>query len=237
VVVPYRYQDHYFLGYAMDHHCTKVRVKPPEERKHQVFLLAKYYSYFSALVDDPMMKWEPDIWQILGKETGLDILSVAVDNTDGKVDLPSGIKSLGRLTREDFNEEVSSSLALVGVGHPLLSPSPIAGLCLGVPFIHPYNKTMVPDIDKVKPFDGTFGFQHPGLVDLAPPYVYHVPIGDVGELVKAVKAAQQNPLLETSLPEDYLMRSLMKRVKMLVEDTDWEKLAWEEGRLNGTSSP
>jgi len=222
----------------MDHHCTRLHVKPPEKRKHQVFLLAKYHSYFSTIVEDPRMKWEPDIWQILGKETGLDILSVAVDNTDGKVDLPSGIKSLGRLTRERFNEEVSSSLALVGVGHPLLSPSPIAGLCLGVPFIHPYNKTRAPDIDKVNPsdiFDPGI-FQHGGLLDLAPPYVYHVPIGDVKALVEAVKAAQQNPLLETSLPEDYLMRSLMKRVKMLVEDTDWEKLAWEEAHLNATSS-
>jgi len=108
----------------MDHHCTRLHVKPPEKRKHQVFLLAKYHSYFSTIVEDPRMKWEPDIWQILGKETGLDILSVAVDNTDGKVDLPSGIKSLGRLTREDFNEEVSSSLALVGVGHPFAITQP-----------------------------------------------------------------------------------------------------------------
>lgn len=36
----------------------------------------------------------------------------------------SGLESIGRLTRDKFYEEISSSKVLIGIGRPFLSPSP-----------------------------------------------------------------------------------------------------------------
>lgn len=35
VMAPYEYPDHYYLGYALDHHCEKNPVVPPELKKDQ----------------------------------------------------------------------------------------------------------------------------------------------------------------------------------------------------------
>ena len=57
-----------------------------------------------------------------------DFVSVA-QVEEGK-DIPEGITNLGFQTREDYNELVGSSKALLGIGFPAISPSVYTALCV-----------------------------------------------------------------------------------------------------------
>lgn len=61
--------------------------------------------------------------------------------------------------------------------------------------------------------------------------MYHVPMGNTSALVEAVREADRNPIDGRGLPEEMWMKSLMGRVKQLVEDTDWEERARVEKLL------
>lgn len=226
VMAPYEFPDHYYLGYALDHHCGKNPVVPPELKKDHAFILSKRLSYYYK---NPAFL--PDTWLNVSQSSGLEMISAVYDDTKGEHVIPEGIRTLGRLSREDFYAMVASSRAMVGNGLPVLSPSPFDALCIGVPFIHPYDATRTKTLDP-QGWDRFHSgiFQNGALLDIGPPYVYHVPRRNVTALNEALLAAKANPI-GRSLPEKYKMTSLMQRVKDLVEDTDWEALAWKEGRL------
>jgi hypothetical protein len=58
----------------------------------------------------------------------------------GVLEVPPGIRVVSPgLTSEEFDEEVGKSKAMLGVGFPLLSPSPWRALARGVPFINPVS--------------------------------------------------------------------------------------------------
>ncbi|KAG9009926.1 hypothetical protein FRB90_008066 [Tulasnella sp. 427] len=226
VMAPYEYPDHYYLGYALDHHCEKNPLVAPELKKDYAFILSKRLSYYYS---NPAFL--PETWSGVSQSIGMEMVSVAYDDTKGEHVMPEGVRTLGRLSREDFYVMLGSSRAMIGNGNPVLSPSPFDALCIGVPFIHPYDPTRTKTLQP-QGWDRfhTGVFQHGALLDLAPPYVYHIPRRNVTALSEALLAAKANPI-GRSLPEKYKMASLMQRVKNLVEDTDWEALAWMEGRL------
>lgn len=108
MLAPYKFPDHFWLGYAIDHHCTLNPVIPTEGRKAQYVLswtalnlqyridhparcraliLAKKYSYFYNQND---VAFGPETWKPLSEETGMELISVASDDLGGNGALPEG---------------------------------------------------------------------------------------------------------------------------------------------------
>ncbi|KAG8854595.1 hypothetical protein FRB96_007465 [Tulasnella sp. 330] len=217
------------LRYAISHHCTKTPVIAPENRTNQAFILAKESSYFYD--DQDKLAFPLDAYTTITRQTGIRVVTVAKETIGQPI--PGGVEKRGQLTREDFYEELSSSKILIGIGRPFLSPSPFDALCLGVPFVNPYNATRIKSMDEIRSGDiwNPFSLQHGALAELRPPFVYHVPMGNTSALVAAVREADQNPIRGRGLPQEMWMESLMERVKELVEVTDWEERAREEKLL------
>ncbi|EIM85956.1 uncharacterized protein STEHIDRAFT_168983 [Stereum hirsutum FP-91666 SS1] len=61
-------------------------------------------------------------------------------------DMPSreNYENVGQRPREEFVRELARSRVLIGVGNPLISPTPYEALCLGVPFINPLYDVCLP---------------------------------------------------------------------------------------------
>lgn len=95
----------------------KVPFQPQDERDDHLFVLAKRTSYFSDRDSNVPRKFWPD----LKAQTGLWALSVA-DSDDGK-EVPEGVKSIGRVKKEEFEELVGKSKLMLGIGWPPISPS------------------------------------------------------------------------------------------------------------------
>ncbi|KAG8993905.1 hypothetical protein FRB94_013077 [Tulasnella sp. JGI-2019a] len=221
-----RFPKHYYIGYAISHHCTKTPVVAPENRTNHAFILAKESSYFHD--DKDRLAFPLDAYATITEQTGIQVVTTA--NESATQPIPAGVEKLGHLTREEFYHELSYSKVLIGIGRPFLSPSPFDALCLGVPFINPYNATRIKKIDGIYTGDiwNPFIIQHGALAGLRPPFVYHVPMGNTSELVKAVREAVRSPIQGRGLPEEFWMDSLMARVKGMVEDTDWGDRARRE---------
>lgn len=60
-------------------------------------------------------------WTDLSREPNFDLLSTA-DDEAGKP-MPEGLSTLGRQSREAYEDLVGSSKVLLGMGHPPISPS------------------------------------------------------------------------------------------------------------------
>lgn len=105
---------------------------------------------------------------------------------------PPGIVQLPRMDRATFQNQVARSRVVLGVGTPLLSPTPWEALCLGVPFINP-----VKGWSASKPEDRTrWWAQQDGVwwSGLDEPYVYHVKVGDRAGFERAIRKAMDTPI-------------------------------------------
>jgi len=95
----------------------------------------------------------------------------------------------GLLSTSDFFDQISRSIALVGVGDPPLSPSPYDALCRGTPFINP-----ILEWDLNAPEDRTkWVSQQRTLKHFDAPYVYNVFRGDGDGFEKALRDAREKP--------------------------------------------
>ncbi len=71
-----------------------------------------------------------------------------------------------------------------------LTPLRLVLLPVGVPFINPISW-----FEYREPFNrDKWNTQQDGLKELDPPYVYHVPAGNVTALEHAVRSARENPI-------------------------------------------
>lgn len=113
-------------------------------KEDNAFILAKRTDYFYNRNSVP-----PEYWPHLKPDTGLSALSVAQDDhrDAGEVGLPipEGVNTIGRVSKEMFEEVVGKSKVMLGIGRPLISPSVYSALCQGTPVIMPYfGKDPVP---------------------------------------------------------------------------------------------
>ncbi|KAL7415019.1 hypothetical protein BDY24DRAFT_433906, partial [Mrakia frigida] len=177
-----RPDESYHLGLNLEKTCTRTPLVPWDQRRNRIFILSKLYSNFYF----GMRSIEPEWYERLASDTGMEIVSVARDDTNGKHVLPEGIQSLGTLSPNEFRRELSFSRVLLGIGFPLHSPTPYEALCLNVPFVNPFSPSHLPS-----PFNGSstdgLATQHAPLSLSSTPAVYNIPRLDYPALLKAVK--------------------------------------------------
>ncbi|KAF9068154.1 hypothetical protein BDP27DRAFT_1530086 [Rhodocollybia butyracea] len=211
--------ENVYLGYSIERACLKTSFVPSEERPKQVYVLAKYAEFFGGNnYAYPNQTFVPP-----ADEPSLDDLKIVAGvryTADGS-EVPKAIHDLGALNKEAFYEQLGKSRALIGIGRPVLSPSPYDAMCMGVPFINP-----IMGFDSNKPEDRTkWSTQHDGLKYQNPPYVYHVKKGDNEGFWQAVKEAVEHPIERYIFPE-MTMDALKRRVAATVEK-DWRSMGAE----------
>ncbi|KAF7356321.1 hypothetical protein MVEN_00964400 [Mycena venus] len=223
---PYRGGTTY-LGYSIEGQCAKYPFIPHGQRKAQVYILAKFLKFFHP----DSRTWKPEFFDAATNATGLSFVMAARDLPGApKIspsDLPASLENLidpsGRsgLKQAEFYDVLSRSVALVGVGNPMLSPTPYDALCLGVPFVNPVKRW-----DPKNPDDRTkWQTQHDQLRHLSAPYVYNVRVGDRDGFVNAIKDAAANPI-QSHVLERMKMSSVEHRLGNIIEH-DWKAEAAE----------
>lgn len=109
------------------------------------------------------------------------------------VDLPLGISEIPWMNRTAFQNAVARTRMVIGLGDPVLSPTPWEALCLGVPFLNPIKGWRAEAPEDRSEWSSA---QHDGVFYLGvdEPFVYHVRIGDRAGIEAAVKKATETPV-------------------------------------------
>jgi hypothetical protein len=209
---------------------------PFAERPHRVYLMAKYGAYFDRNRHGYRVAWPDDFYARVTDELrqtwpDFEIVAGVVDGrtkqekeAEGEMVLPAGIRNLGKLNASAFDEAVTSSRLLLGVGKPGLSPSPYRALAQGVPFLNPL-------------YHAHGESQHATLREKGrAPQVYNVMAGDYEGFRDAIKAAMDTAIEPWVAPwmtreaADARMRHLMEH--------DWQSDAAEilEQRRQGNET-
>lgn len=154
-----------YLGYSLEKSCRKPGLIPFDERSDKAFAFGKDIRYFN----ERDFAWSLDDFAYLSRELHLNLVggySVAPGTNISTIHVPPEIENLGFLAKDDFLKEIGSSKVLIGIGNPLISPTPHDALCLGVPFINPILAW-----DPENPEDRTHWItQHNGLLEAEPPH-------------------------------------------------------------------
>ncbi|BEI87253.1 hypothetical protein CcaverHIS002_0705990 [Cutaneotrichosporon cavernicola] len=228
----YRNVNHTYIGYSIEHRCEQF--PKFEHREHRGLVLAKTLSYFEEKTNG--------FFNILRKaregvrphsEGGNDVNFDLVTTAGAKGDHIEvlGIDSLGRMNQTEWTEVLARSKLLLGIGRPIVSPSPYYALCMGVPFIQP-----VSNWDKNYPEDRTkWQTQQMGIRMIEEPYVYHVKVGDEDGLRAAMQRAIDNPI-KPYIPPPMTWDAFMGRVQKLLNH-DWHAEAKDYVRWKYHNAP
>ncbi|OCF30930.1 hypothetical protein I316_07458 [Kwoniella heveanensis BCC8398] len=203
---------------------------PTEQRPYQVYILAKFVRYFYP---GTQPAWEDTsvfatAKSILEKEfPGFEFVVGCKDDRNGEqqekepMSVPDGIRNLGIMTKDEFERQLASSRAMLGIGWPTLSPSPHVALSYGIPFISPVSESV--PLPSNKDPETWAQSQHNTLKALDEPYVYHVYRGNATQLVDAIRKALSNPIPQFVLP--YMTREYQERAVGEFMKTDWRAKA------------
>ncbi|KAJ7181017.1 hypothetical protein C8R46DRAFT_1211303 [Mycena filopes] len=211
-----------YLGYSIEHACALTPFIPASERPPgQAWILAKRLDYLAPEKEPAWSTADYDaateasrVRYALGAglaewETG------AGAKEEGELQLPSEYVNHGRLEKGHFVQQLAQSRVLIGIGNPIVSPTPWDALCLGVPFINPLDRW-----DEADPEDSTkWHGQHAFISMLGKPYVYSVRRGDRAGFVQAIQEALSNPIARY-IPERMKMAEVERRLEEIV-DHDW----------------
>jgi hypothetical protein len=215
-----------YLGYSIEEPCHQQPFIPHSERDDQAYLLAKYLMFFTP---EHEPAWTTVNYDAATNATGVKYLIASTYVTGGEgspLALPSNHLNIGQIGPAEFMEKLSKSRVLIGVGDPMLSPSPYDGLCMGVPFINP-----IMGWDHENPSDmSRWQTQHYLLQSLGPPYVYNVFKGDTDGFVQAIKDAISHPIASYVL-ERMRISSVEKRLAAILEK-DWQSEATTPASLS-----
>ncbi|WOO84839.1 uncharacterized protein LOC62_06G008356 [Vanrija pseudolonga] len=221
----------YYLGYTVEYKCKNYPFF--SHREHRAMILAKNDEYldkrlnlFHGLLANVRDAITPAPHPFLDdaddvKFSMLSTAGKAVPNGGTRETPEPGIRSVGRMPGPQWIEAVARSKVMIGLGDPILSPSPYDALCMGVPFINPIKKWK-----EEEPFNREhWELQHDALRDLDAPYVYHVFKGNETMLRDAVEQAVNNPI-GRFIPERMTMKEIIKRHDFLINN-DWQTKAIE----------
>ncbi|KAJ6529992.1 hypothetical protein DFH09DRAFT_934378 [Mycena vulgaris] len=205
-----------YLGYSIEHACAATPFVPAAARPNQAWILAKLLAYLAP----GQAPWTAGDYDAAARLTGVQWALGAGPGEDGKapppgVQLPATYVNHGRSTKDVFMRRIAQSRVLVGVGRPILSPTPWDALCLGVPFIHPLDGW-----DADNPDDSTrWHGQHQFVGMLGKPYVYSVRRGDHAGFVHAMQEALSHPI-GRYVPDRMRISAVEERLEAIV-DHDW----------------
>ncbi|KAJ6485575.1 hypothetical protein C8R45DRAFT_997083 [Mycena sanguinolenta] len=217
---PEDYKTNNYLGYSIEPQCSRHPFVPHSERPRQVYILAKFLKFFNP----KERAWAPELFDAAANEAGVSFVMSSRNSSETKLtpgDLSPSIENIGPVSQDEFYNVLSRSVALVGVGNPIISPTPYDALCLGIPFVNPIFSW-----DKQDPTNRTrWETQHNYLKELSAPYVYNVFVGDHDGFVNAIKSAVDNPI-ESYVLERMRMASVEYRLGKMLE-YDWRAEAAE----------
>lgn len=132
-----RVSDFSYIGSEVT--CNPRTIVPHDQRKHQALILSKRLMYFYGW--NPA--WEADWFERATKDLretyhpDFEFVGTFEDHlTDDDVQLlgyhpeaPKGVRSLGSLSKEEYETLLGESRVLVGIGSPGTSPAPYGSLC------------------------------------------------------------------------------------------------------------
>lgn len=222
-------RDNFYLGYSLEKTCLQTPYVPFDSRPRQAYIFGKFMSYFVhkdyILPSNTDNKYDQitkaDFYTETSRKANVTFLGQFQRDLGMKKGPPPGITEVPRMERPAFQNMVARSRVVLGLGSPLLSPTPWEALCLGVPFINP-----IYGWDRNRPDDRTkWWAQQDGLLYLGldEPYVYHVKVGDREGFERAVTKALDTPI-ERFIPPHMRMDALVERIRILLE-TDWTETA------------
>ncbi|KAJ7464576.1 hypothetical protein FB451DRAFT_1042352 [Mycena latifolia] len=207
-----------YLGYSVEHACALTDFVPAEARPNQAWILAKQLSYLSP---DKLPPWTTEDYDVAANLTGVHY-ALGAGLADGETHPPPGLQTPeayenhGKMEKGAFMRRLAQSRVLIGVGNPIVSPTPWDALCLGVPFVNPLDRW-----DENNPEDASHWHgQHAFLSMLGKPYVYNVRRGDHAGFVQAIWEAISNPI-GPYVPERMRISSVEQRLDKIV-NYDWE---------------
>ncbi|KAH8081857.1 hypothetical protein HD553DRAFT_358927, partial [Filobasidium floriforme] len=155
-------ENNLYIGYSIESYCANVQ--PEADRERRAYILAKHASYF----EPPAYKYSTDVFERIKGSSGIDFIAGSGKQGDQLPD--EGIENMGMMPSERFVQELGRSQALIGIGKPIISPTPYDALCMGVPFINPVMQWSTEN-----PEDRSlWTWQHEGLANVEAPYVYTV---------------------------------------------------------------
>ncbi|KAJ7432305.1 hypothetical protein B0H11DRAFT_1940785 [Mycena galericulata] len=201
-----------YLGYSIEAQCRMHPFVPHSERNPQAYILAKFLQFF----EPGGRAWPPEFFDLAHNSTGISFVTGSIENASPSL-LAASVKNLGYMPKqEDFYAVLSKSVALVGMGDPVISPTPYDALCLGIPFINPIRQW-----DPQNPNDRSrWSTQHDPLRDLSPPYVYNVFRNDREGFLQAIRDAKAHPL-ESLVLDRMKIESVEYRLGAILEH-DWK---------------
>lgn len=185
----------------MEPSCLNTPFIPFAHRPRQAYILGKYLGYFKDgryPLTDPVggaaAQYADRFYLKFSEEEDVTFLAGQFDlfQAGNYTQPPPGITQHPRLPRTEFQTMISKSRVLVGIGNPILSPTPYEALCLGIPFINPIVGWDKNDPENKKSWEGQHGaLIHEGIDE---PQVYHVKVGDRDGFKAALKKAVNTPI-------------------------------------------
>ncbi|GFH52462.1 hypothetical protein CTEN210_08938 [Chaetoceros tenuissimus] len=117
-----------------------------------------------------------------------------------------GVVNHKKLTPTMYVKLMEESAFMLGIGNPIISPSPIIAMAKGVPFLNP------------KRFEDMY--QHPPLVKVGEPYVYNIEDFDnIADIIDKAEKAVENPI-KLFVPSDFDKANVIERTcRMLQRET------------------
>lgn len=111
-------------------------------------------------------------------------------------DLPEGVQFLGKMTGAQYQDFLQSNVSFaLGVGYPLLSPSPLDAMASGVAFLNPKfpESFSAYGVLDVEPDVGNVTTQHDELARIVPePYLYNVDFQAPESVIAAARKSSRN---------------------------------------------
>ncbi|BEJ12708.1 hypothetical protein CspHIS471_0211680 [Cutaneotrichosporon sp. HIS471] len=232
------YRNMTYLGYSLEE--DNIEIIPFHDRPMRAYILSKRVQYFYNVFGQPMIGRDQitRAYHELRKEfPTFEFVGAFIDDrtkeeieTLGPMEVPEGVRNLGKLTSEAWGHEVANSRAMVGIGFPVSSPSPYQALAHGVPFINPHR--LNEGHDPNDPYTWYIS-QHEFLRIHEPPEVYQYPEYDYDAFVDAVRQALTHEM-KPHLLDRLTRKALDKRLRDWAEG-DWLTAASliRENRQNG----
>ncbi|KAJ3205500.1 hypothetical protein HDU82_005163 [Entophlyctis luteolus] len=202
---------HTYLGYSIEAECSQTGFVPWKTRRNRTYILAKNSDYFH----NTKIELTKVINGLSEENAGFEF-AMGIDGFE----VPH-VENLGRLAQAEFHQALGQSKALIGLGDPVVSPSPHDALCRGVAFINPiasWNEERKWDRSK-------WSTQHPALAYLDPPYVYNVLHSDTEAIKSAIRQAMQTEV-SRRVPAHMTVEAMKERVDRIVLE-DWRERARE----------
>ncbi|KAJ6583502.1 hypothetical protein DFH09DRAFT_1144632 [Mycena vulgaris] len=224
-LVPYQMpESHFFLGYHYEG-CQALPYVPYAERTDQIVVIAKKSSYFHPTTNP--LAFPPGFYTRLNNalnsanNSNYTLISNAL--IDEGFLVPEGLTDSGLLPQKEYDLMLSDTKSLLGIGRPLISPTPYAALCRGVPVVLPYSsKSGCPAWPGVGDWCAFVegGHQHGPAAALGEPWVYVVDVdGSEEEIIETIGRAVRTPI-EPFEPEE--MKILAVRHRLL----DYFEIDW-----------